>query len=705
MRSTNKITKRIFSPDRDAFVSSLVIFVILMMLWWQSSQWYQDQLIFKQRAQVAEDVSLRGSALTEAINRRFSLLQSLQAFVRTESGEEDFNAKFQVFAADLYSSTTGLTNIAAAPGGAIQFIYPPEGNEALLGLDLLQESSAEIVDDVQLAMESNEIILGFPLDYAQETLGIAARKAVYLQDGTLWGLISIVIDIPTLLEDAGLDEETAELSFQLVDSSNTLIYRIGKTTERNGVSYRLALPGGETWTITGYPQEDWADLVRPGLLPIQISGLLIVILFAILVYVSVNRQMRLTRAVQERTFEIAQINSTLEERVIARTRELTTLLEVSQKVATSPDIQPLLSLILDRLESIVPCKAVVIFMNEDNRFLSLLTYRGPLSSGEMPNRWDLEEADHYRAVIQNRQSFIIPDVREDTQFARSWRGTAEQHLGAIPEYVKGWMAVPLLIKKRVIGLLVFHHHEANYYSEEHANLAAAFAQQAALAIENTRLYEQAQQAAVLRERQRIARDLHDSVSQALYSVALGARAAQKIAHKIPGEDPRSQISEPIEHILTMAEAGLAEMRALIFELRPETLENEGLVSALTKQATAIQTRHNLTVRMSLCEEPDISLDLKLLLYRVAQEGLHNVVKHARAGTIDLVLECPEGEIRLTIRDDGCGFDPSVPPKGLGLRSMAERVEQVSGQLLINSEPDTGTTISVILPNPPASFID
>ncbi len=176
MRSAKKATKRIFSPDRGAFVSSLAVFVILTVLWWLSSQWYQDQLIFEQRAQLAEDVSLRGSALSEAINRRFSLLQSLQAFVRTESGEEDFNAKFQVFAADLYASTPGLNNIAAAPDGVIQFIYPPEGNESLLGLDLLQESSAEIVDDVQLAMESNEIILGFPLDYAQETLGIAARS-------------------------------------------------------------------------------------------------------------------------------------------------------------------------------------------------------------------------------------------------------------------------------------------------------------------------------------------------------------------------------------------------------------------------------------------------------------------------------------------------------------------------------------------------
>jgi signal transduction histidine kinase len=457
------------------------------------------------------------------------------------------------------------------------------------------------------------------------------------------------------------------------------------------------LPEEEPWKMIGYPIVDWDVLIQPDLLPIQISGMLIVILLSSLVYVSVNRQMRLASTVRQRTQEIVQINNSLEQRVAARTRELTTLLEVSQKVATSPDIQPLLSLILDRVEGVVTCTAATIFLKEDDQNLSLLTYRGPMSREELPNLWSFEGAEHYQEVLRSLQTVIISDVRTDDKLATAWRRTMKQHLGETPDYILSWMGVPLLVRKRVIGLLVFHHHVANYYSIDQANIASAFAQQAALAIENTRLYEQAQQVAILRERQRLARDLHDSVSQALYSVALGARAAQKIVHQQLGDETRNELSEPIDHILTMAEAGLAEMRALIFELRPETLENEGLISALTKQITAIRARHGLEIEVSLCEEPDLSMDLKLLIYRLTQETLNNIIKHAKASRIDFKLICMKDKVNLTIRDNGQGFDTTVPSKGLGLRSMRERVEQVNGRIKVISEPNRGTTISVLIP--------
>jgi signal transduction histidine kinase len=203
--------------------------------------------------------------------------------------------------------------------------------------------------------------------------------------------------------------------------------------------------------------------------------------------------------------------------------------------------------------------------------------------------------------------------------------------------------------------------------------------------------------AVLRERQRLARELHDSVSQALYSIALGARTAQSLVDRNVGGELKSNLLEPIDHVLAMADAGLAEMRALIFELRPESLENEGLVTALTKQAAAIQTRHGLALRVDLCDEPDIPLDAKLLMYRVAQEALHNIVKHAQASQVDLELACRENWVSLVIRDDGLGFDTMIPSQGLGLRSMRERISQASGQFEVKSEPGKGTEIMAQIP--------
>jgi signal transduction histidine kinase len=254
-----------------------------------------------------------------------------------------------------------------------------------------------------------------------------------------------------------------------------------------------------------------------------------------------------------------------------------------------------------------------------------------------------------------------------------------------------------MVKERVIGMFVFHHDEPNFYTNEQATLVLAFAHQAALAIENARLYEQAQQVAVLKERQRLARELHDSVSQALYSIALGTRTAQKLIDRFLDGEIKKDISEPIDHVLAMAEAGLAEMRALIFELHPESLANEGLISALKKQAAATQARHGLDLQLSLCEEPEIPMEFKLLLYRLTQEALHNVVKHAQAHQVTIELLWREDQISMTIRDDGKGFETKIPSQGLGLRSMLERILQVNGELNVSSKPGEGTVISAHIP--------
>jgi signal transduction histidine kinase len=153
----------------------------------------------------------------------------------------------------------------------------------------------------------------------------------------------------------------------------------------------------------------------------------------------------------------------------------------------------------------------------------------------------------------------------------------------------------------------------------------------------------------------------------------------------------------IEDVLSLSEAALAEMRALIFELRPESLETEGLVAALTKQGAALHARHSITVQTDLCEEPDLPLKVKQELYRIAQEALHNIVKHARASSVYLRLSRTDKEIVLEVRDDGVGFDPTRAfPGHLGLRSMQERIRNLSGTFQIESVPGQGTCIRVCI---------
>lgn len=199
--------------------------------------------------------------------------------------------------------------------------------------------------------------------------------------------------------------------------------------------------------------------------------------------------------------------------------------------------------------------------------------------------------------------------------------------------------------------------------------------------------------AALEERQKLARELHDSVSQALYGIALGARTAQTQLERDP-----AKLAEPLDYILSLAEAGLSEMRALIFELRPESLKNEGLVAALTKQSNALRARHKLDVATHFDPEPDISLDVKEALYRIVQEAMHNIAKHAHATRVDLTLRQSGDQLVLEIRDNGKGFDHNREyPGHLGMRSMPERAAQIGAEFHIQSLPNVGTTIIISLP--------
>ncbi len=173
-------------------------------------------------------------------------------------------------------------------------------------------------------------------------------------------------------------------------------------------------------------------------------------------------------------------------------------------------------------------------------------------------------------------------------------------------------------------------------------------------------------------------------------MGLGAHTAQEVLKRDP-----EQAMASLEYVITLAEAGLAEMRALIFELRPESLETEGLVAALTKQVVVLHARYKLAVETDLGEEPDLSLEKKHALYRIAQEACHNIVKYARASTVVLRLAEQKDEILLEVRDNGRGFDPTGSfPGHLGLRSMQERIEKVNGAFAIESTPGQGTCIRV-----------
>jgi PAS domain S-box-containing protein len=391
----------------------------------------------------------------------------------------------------------------------------------------------------------------------------------------------------------------------------------------------------------------------------------------------------------------------LEQRVEERTQELSMLLDVSANIASTLDLPLLLEMILEELQQAVTCDGASVWILEGEE-LRNVAHRGPIPQqvqGQM--RLTREQAGELWEAMEGRQPLIIHDVRGDTWMAQAFRQALGEYLDREMAYVRTWVGVPLTVQERLIGWLSLHHGEPRAYTHHHAALAQTIANQAATAIQNAQLYGQARRLAALEERQRLARELHDSVSQVLYGIGLGARTAGALLDRaVIAPELRSSLSEPLDYVLSLAEAGLAEMRALIFELRPDSLEREGLVAALSRQAAALRARHRLQVHTDLCEEPPLSFEAKEAFYRIAQEALHNVAKHAQASRVDIQLCRRQGEIVLELADDGVGFDPQAEYSGhMGLNSMRERAAQIGGTLEVESQAGQGSVVRLRIPRP------
>jgi signal transduction histidine kinase len=379
-------------------------------------------------------------------------------------------------------------------------------------------------------------------------------------------------------------------------------------------------------------------------------------------------------------------------------RELAILLEVSQAVSSTLELQPLLGIILDQLKSVVDYSAAAIYLGADAEEYRLHEYRGPLPREDVVGLGVSPEATRLiHDAIARAGPIIIEDRADETPLMLAPGGSRKPLPPEAVGHGRAVLWLPIVTRGSIVGALGVVHPQPGYYTERHGQLAMGFAQQVGSALENARLYEQAQGKAVLEERQRLARELHDSVSQVLYSIALNAASAAALRTSDP--ERAAALGRDVHEL---ARVGLAEMRALIFELRPESLEREGLVSALHKQADAVQARHGIAVRVSVAEEPEMPLAAKEALYRIAQEALQNVAKHARAQTVELTLEQIGSEVILRIRDDGRGFDADRSyPGHLGLHSMRERAAAVGGALHIQSSPGQGTSVEARLPLPGA----
>ncbi len=262
-----------------------------------------------------------------------------------------------------------------------------------------------------------------------------------------------------------------------------------------------------------------------------------------------------------------------------------------------------------------------------------------------------------------------------------------------PADITALLALPLHVNGGIIGVLDVVN-KAGGFTEEDVRVMSVFANQAAMAIEHARLQQQAEQLAVLEERQRLARELHDSVTQSLYSVTLYANAAALALAAGKGHVAAGYLTELQE----TAQEGMRDMRLLIFQLHPPVLEAEGLVAALQARLAAVEGRAGLQTEFRVEGERRLPIAIEEDLYWIAQEALNNVRKHAAAQHVTVHLHFTAAAIRLDVVDDGVGFDlQAVRAEGRGdggLRSISERTARLGGRLTHESGPGEGTRLTV-----------
>jgi len=260
-------------------------------------------------------------------------------------------------------------------------------------------------------------------------------------------------------------------------------------------------------------------------------------------------------------------------------------------------------------------------------------------------------------------------------------------------HYKTYVCVPIRLNPEVYGSFLLFYKEKIVLSMEELETIASLSDQAALAIENARLYQRAEQLGIMEERERLARDMHDSVMQSIYSLTLFSSAGRRQLQK--GNIPR--VHEYFEQLIETAQQAMREMRLLLYELRPVVLEQEGLIGALRRRLNAVEVRAGITINLDVPEPIVPPFYAEESLYRIAQEALNNSLKHSGADQVRIRILRDDNAFVMQIIDNGKGFLVEQTEEalgGMGLGNMRERMQKLQGEIDIKSGPEIGTTITV-----------
>ena len=356
--------------------------------------------------------------------------------------------------------------------------------------------------------------------------------------------------------------------------------------------------------------------------------------------------------------------------------------------------------LLDNIYKVVPYDSAHIELLEDDDHLIVRNVRGEENWIEekrlLGKRIDLAEIPTFDTLFKQNKMVIV----QDTKYYKGSRYFPGN------EYIGSWVAIPLQASGQVIGLCILEHKTSDFFIPELVDWAVAVINQASVAIQNAWLFEQVrdgreQLQALSRqlvevqelERQYIARELHDEAGQTLASLMVGLKVMESKSH-----DPEAVINHSRE-LKQVADGVLENLHRLSISLRPATLDHLGLVPALRQHVEMVKDHHNLNVQFEVIGNVDrLPSDMETAIYRIVQEALTNIVRHANATRADVILEKTKDGIMVIVEDDGIGFDPrKVSAEHLGLVGMQERATMLGGRITYESSPKQGSMIKLEVP--------
>lgn len=354
-------------------------------------------------------------------------------------------------------------------------------------------------------------------------------------------------------------------------------------------------------------------------------------------------------------------------------------------------LDEVLERILTNVGRVVHHDAANVIMVDADDMAQVVRARGYENQGlaktVMAVRFPLKAVPGFQQMAGTGRPLIVSDTRTDPDWVdiqgRDW--------------VRSYAGTPIAIEGRLLGFLNLDSGQPGAFEPAHAERLAAFADQAAIAIHNARVYQQARELAAveakMEERQRIARELHDALSQTLFSASVIAQSLPRIQGSRPGETQRA-----LEELSHLTRGAMAEMRTLLLELRPTEMVNVTLDNLLRQLTDAFSSKSGTVLTLRIRGRTTLTPEVREGQYRIAQEALNNILKHARAAHAEIQLSSYDSGTVLRIVDDGRGFDPqNIPPDHIGLDIMYERAALINADLQVISQPGEGTEIVVIWP--------